>query len=422
MTARLEALGSFITTRRLSRPGLDRARFLALQDKALHRWLARSVPQVQAFAGPPRHLDQWPVMDKATLMADFARYNVAGLTADQVRTAMARDFRIGPYTVGASTGTSGNRGYFVISERERYRWLGSILAKTMADLLWRKQRVAILLPQGTALYESANQLRQIRLAFFDVTAGPASWQDRLERFDPTLIVAAPRILRHMVEHEFRLRPSRVFSAAETLDPVDRPIIEAGFGQPLGQIYMATEGLLGVTCRHGRLHLAEDSVHFTFEPVGDGLVTPLISSFRRDAQILLRYRMNDLLRLDPSPCPCGAPQQVVSEVVGRMDDCFDLRGPQGREMVTPDLWRNAIIAADPRITDFRLIQTDPARITLILPPALPQDAALRAEQQLTTVLAQRGLVAEITLLRQALPLDPLRKLRRVERRIPQAGDR
>ena len=212
----------------------------------------------------------------------------------------------------------------------------------------------------------------------------------------------------------------MFSAAETLDPLDRPVIETAFGVALGQIYMATEGLFGVTCRHGGLHLAEDSVHFEYEPVGDGLVTPLISSFRRETQILARYRMNDLLRLEAEPCPCGSPLQAVTEVVGRMDDCFYLGGHQGTQMVTPDVLRNAVVMADRRISDFRVIQSDKDVVTLVLPKDMPNDAAQAARDRLSTLFAERGLQTVICLKQKPLALDVSRKLRRVECRIPVAS--
>lgn len=417
MIAKLHAPLSFATTRRLSRSRLGRGRFLKHQERALSRWLEHSVPNVPAFAGVPARLAALPVMDKAQLMANFVRYNTVGITADQVRTALSSGDRSGGLTVGASTGTSGNQGLFVISDAERFRWLGNILAKTMADLLWRKQRVAILLPRGSGLYDSANQIQRLQLRFFDVTQGLEALRAELEAFDPSVIVAPPKVLRVMAEDAFNLQPLRVFSAAETLDPIDRPIIEAGFGVPLGQIYMATEGLLGVTCRHGRLHLAEDSVHFEFEAVGNGLVTPLISSFRRETQILARYRMNDLLRLDPEPCPCGTPLQAVSEIVGRMDDCFHLQSPRGVQMITPDVLRNAVVMADHRITDFRLIQTGPDTVSLALPTTLPQDAGLAARQSLTTLFERHGLKAKITETYAPIILDVTRKLRRVEYCVP-----
>jgi putative adenylate-forming enzyme len=364
----------------------------------------------------PRHLGDLPVTDKATLMADFDRFNIRGVTVTEAWKAQAGDGRIGNLTVGASTGTSGNRGLFVISEAEKYRWLGTILAKAVPDLIWRRQRVAVILPQNTGLYDSARKSRRIDLGFFDLTRGPESWHSSLEDFAPTVIIAPPKMLRHFAAENFRLKPQRVFSAAETLDPVDRPVIEAFFDRPLDQIYMATEGLFAVTCRRGGLHLAEDSVFFEFEPAGDGLVMPLVTAFRRQAQIMARYRMNDLLRLSQTPCRCGSPLRTVDEIVGRMDDAFRLASPHGQILVTPDVLRNAVLKADRRIDDFRLIQTAANAIELSLAPGLADEAAAAAYRAVRTLLAARQVTASISLVRKTLPLETARKLRRVECRL------
>jgi putative adenylate-forming enzyme len=406
-----EALLYFVQTRRLMRSGLNRAGFEAWQHNALSQWLAQDLPRAPAYGKPAQALSDLPVTDKAALMANFAAFNTAGVTAEQAWAAIPQDGLVRGLTVGASTGTSGNRGLFVISETERFRWLGAMLAKTMADLMWRPRRVAIVLPRDTRLYHAARRSRWIDLRFFDLTQGLERWQAGLEGFAPDVIVAPPRALREMAERHFRLTPLRIFSAAETLDPIDRPLIEAHFRQPLHQIYMATEGLLAVTCRHGRLHLAEDSVHFEFSPVGDGLVSPIITAFRRQTQIMARYRMNDLLRLSPAPCACGSALRAVDEVVGRMDDCFHLPGG----LITPDVLRNAVVDADRRVTDFRLWQTGADTVTLVLPPDLPEDAGLSALTSLRNLLTQQGKMATVTLVRQPLAPDPLRKLRRVERR-------
>jgi putative adenylate-forming enzyme len=411
-----EIATSFWTSRRLSRPGLGRTRFEDLQARALCRWLVHDLPRVAAYPTAPGDIRDLPILDKAQLMANFADYNVAGITAEAVQTALSEDFRISGYTVGASTGTSGNRGYFVISEAERYRWLGSILAKTLADLLWQRQRVAILLPQDTRLYGSARTLPRLQLQFFSLSEGIDRWRRDLERYDPTVIVAPPKVLRHMVETRFRLSPRRVFSAAETLDPVDRPIIEAGFGLPLDQIYMATEGLLAVTCRAGQLHLAEDSIFFEFEPVGGGLVSPLITCFRRQTQIMARYRMNDLLRLSDRPCRCGSPLIAVEEIVGRMDDCFRLVGPAGEVLVTPDILRNAVVRTDAGITDYRILQLRKDMVELVLPPDTSPEVAGAARASLLAALRTSGALVDVALRLAPLPVDFSRKLRRVECRL------
>ena len=406
-----EAIGSFALTQWISRK--SRADFERWQATALRRFLDRDLPRAPFYGKAPARLTDLPVTDKALLMARFEEFNINGLTATQAWSALAGDGRAGSLTVGASTGTSGNRGLFVISEAEKYRWLGAILAKAAPDLLWRGMRVAIILPQNTGLYDSARKSRLIKLAFFDLTLGPESWRDALEAFDPTVIIAPPKILRHFASESFRLAPKRVFSAAETLDPVDRPVIEKFFRLPLNQIYMATEGLFAVTCRQGGLHLAEDSVFFEFEPAGEGLVTPLVTAFRRRTQIMARYRMNDLLRLSGEPCACGSPLGCVDEIVGRMDDVFRLGSADGPILVTPDVLRNAVLKADRRIDDFRLVQTGPDRVELRLPPTLADDAAAAAHQAVRGLLEMRKTVATVTLVRAPLPLETGRKLRRVE---------
>ncbi|WP_217576754.1 F390 synthetase-related protein [Mesorhizobium sp. GbtcB19] len=413
MNGLAEAVGSFALTRWVSRK--SRPDFERWQATALRRFLDRDLPRAPFYRHAPTRLADLPVTDKALLIGRFEDFNIHGLTATQAWAVLARDGRAGALTVGASTGTSGNRGLFVISEAEKYRWLGAILAKAAPDLFWRGMRVAVILPQNTGLYDSARKSRLIKLAFFDLTVGPESWRGALEAFDPTVIIAPPKILRYFAAENFQLRPKRVFSSAETLDPVDRPVIENFFRLPLDQIYMATEGLFAVTCRQGGLHLAEDSVFFEFEPAGEGLVAPLVTAFRRRTQIMARYRMNDLLRLSKEPCGCGSPLRCVDEIVGRMDDVFRLASANGPILVTPDVLRNAVLNADRRIDDFRLVQTGPDRVELRLPPTLADDAAAAAHHAVRALLEIRKAAAIVTLVRASLPLETGRKLRRVEYR-------
>ncbi len=398
-----EALPSFLLTRRLAR--LSRAQFLHWQARALERWLTRDLPRApfyQGFAGQP--LAALPLTDKSALMADFAAFNTRGISAEDARAIIAAGLMQGDLIAGASTGTSGNRGLYLATRAESHRWLGAILAHALPDMIARPQRVALVLPQSAGIYGAARG-RWLRLQHFDLTEGPAAWRARIEAFAPTVLVAPPKILRHLAEADFRLSPARVFSAAETLDPNDRAPIEARFGAPLRQIYMATEGLLAVSCPQGTLHLCEDSLHFEFAPVGD-LVTPRITAFRRQTQIMARYAMNDLLRL--GTCSCGLPFQAVAEVAGRADDIFHLRG----QPVTPDILRNAVLMAHPGITDFRLIQTDAQSVTLTLPPGQP--GAQDALTAVTALLHRFDPDTRVLLTTSPLPLDTTRKLRRVER--------
>jgi len=404
---------AFASTRYRTRKSLSRADFLNWQDHAVRHWLQRDVPKARYYASAVSMLDSLPIVDKAQMMADFGAFNQGGISAAVGGQHFESSGTIGDISVGASTGTSGNRALYVITPQERFRWLGTILAKALPRFPFQAERVAVILPQSSSLYDTAARTNRLDLAFFDLKEGMERWSNRLAVFDPTCLVGPPRILRALAEEDIGLTPRIVYSSAETLDPVDRQVIEAGFAVQLGQIYMATEGLLGVSCSHGNIHLAEDTTKFEFEPAGDGLVNPIVSSFQRQYQIMARYRMNDLLRLMPEPCPCGSPLQAVSEIVGRMDDVFVFDADTKPICFTPDVLRNAVLDADRSIDDFRIRRVSERRIELVLPersrPEQLQTSKAALERMIRTRCGGITVVARTA----RLHADKHRKLRRVE---------
>lgn len=415
--SRLVAASAFALTRWRARTLADRGRLERYQVarlKALKADVSRTMAYYRPFRDQP--FEAWPVIEKAEMAAHFDQMNLARIDAATVRAAIAAgQERVGGFVVGQSTGTSGNRGYYLISDRERFVWLGVILAKTLPDALWRRHRVALALPGLSSLYRSASSGSRISLGFFDLGEGVEAWADDLTAFAPDTIVAPPKVLRWLSE-QGRLSAQTIFSGAEVLDPVDREIIEAATGRVVREIYMATEGLFGVSCPHGVLHLAEDVVHFEWSrPSRDSaLQSPIVTDFTRRTQALVRYRMNDLLELSDQPCRCGSPYQAVKRIEGRADDMLQLAGAGGAvRIVTPDVVRNAIVDSHPSIRDFRLVQTGPATIRVWLAADVPGEAEDRVRTGLGARLAAFGVLPEIIVARGLdLPFD--RKLRRVRR--------
>ncbi len=411
-------LAAFLRTRWLARRLKSRADVEAFQARRLKVWLAGTVsrrPYYRALA--PADLSGLPVIDKRVMMDNFHQFNALGLTHQEA----ARHFHAQSHPpgvhVGASTGTSGNRGYYVISPGERAEWLGVMLGKLLPRFPFEKARVAIILPQNAALYRQPGRSRRLVLRFFDLNAGLEQLPAALDAFMPDTLVAPPKVLRYLADQPRRFRATRLFSGAEVLDPVDRGHIERGFSIRPGEIYMATEGLLGVTCGKGRLHLAEDVMHFEFEPgpEGSGLVNPVITDFTRRLQVMARYRMNDLLLLSRNKCPCGSPFQVVDAVAGRMDDVLLLPARcDGHSVpVTPDILRNAIVDAGPAIEDFRCVQTESDHVGVILPETLAEEVEERVRAGLAALFLRLGLCVRLTVRRDRLDI-PLVKLRRVQR--------
>jgi putative adenylate-forming enzyme len=391
------------------------------QAQQVVRYMHDVLPHFGHFSGGvPAHFEDLPITDKGLLMRDFPAFNRAGLSADQVREALAAgQQRIGNLVIGQSTGTSGNRGYYVISDAERFVWLGTILAKTLPDALWRKHRVALALPGISDLYQSASTGSRITLGAFDLVKGLDSWDDDLIRFAPDTIVAPPKVLRRLAETG-KLPARNIFSGAEVLDPIDRAVIEGATGHVVRQIYMATEGLFGVSCPYGTLHLAEDVVKFEWEKpdAASTLVAPIVTDFTRTTQAMLRYRMNDLMLLSDAPCPCGSPYQAVSRIEGRQDDIFQLSAVGGGlRMVTPDVLRNAVVDADPRIRDYRIVQTGAQAIEVTLAADLTVEIEERVRDSLAERLAPFALVWVEISFKRGIEASDNRKLRRVRREWP-----
>lgn len=414
--AALNALTAFVRTRRLHRMLTSRAAI----ERHHARGYARLLRHARAHVGWYRDLPpgEPPVIEKAVQQGAFDRFNIAGVSLDEAVAALERgDCRARGLHVGQSTGTSGNRGRFVISEGERFTWLGTILAKALPDALWRRHRVALAMPGMGSLYRTANEASRIAIGFFDLGRGIDAWIDDFAAFAPDTLVAPPRALRRLAELGV-LEGVQAFSGAEVLDALDARVIEQASGRRVREIYMATEGLFGVACARGTLHLAEDVLRPEWEPVaGSALSGFIFSDLVRRTQPMIRYRMNDLLELNPEPCPCGLALQPVKRIAGRADDCLWLTGRDGKvRIVTPDVLRNAVVDADARIDDFRVVQTGPAVLEVALPAALPRDADGAVAHSLARRLEPFGdpeLSISITRGIEA-PVD--RKLRRVVRRL------
>lgn len=416
LTAKLALAAAYLRTRVLASVLTSRARIERWQGWRVARLRRHAIARISFYQRRVEvPFSQFPIIEKSDVMSAFEAFNVLGLTSTEAWRRLEQEDPPAGYDLGCSTGTSGNRGLYLVSDRERFIWLGTIVAKAIPDVLRRRHRVAIVLPRASRLYDAANESRLLKLEFFDLSHGLPDIAGAMAAFQPTIVVAPPKVLRWMAENAVSIQPERMFSAAEILDAPDRSVIEDHFKLELGQIYMATEGLFGVTCERGTLHLAEDTVRFEFEPAGDGLVSPIVTDFTRRSQVMARYRMNDLLRLSARRCPCGSALQPVDEVVGRRDDCFELPGQDGQVLVTPDVLRNAIVGTDPRIDDFRLYQTGRNAVELVLPTDLPIEIASAARQALVKACIRLGASPEVILRREDMAVNISVKLRRVERR-------
>lgn len=412
--------------------------------EALERWqekrvLAhlRNVRRLSAFYRElwgDKPLADWrrfPVIDKLVMMEHFDRLNTAGIRKAEafelaLRAERTRDFTptIGGVTIGLSSGTSGSRGLFVVSPAERRAWAGAVLAKVLPGSIADRQRIAFFLRADSNLYGTVGGGR-LQFAFYDLLAPLRHHLDRLAEQQPSLLVAPPSMLRLLADERragrLSIRPGRIVSVAEVLDPLDRTAIEEAFGHSPHQVYQCTEGFLGATCACGTLHLNEDIVFVQKEYVDRGLrkFVPIITDFSRLAQPIVRYRLDDVLTERERPCPCGSPFTALESIEGRCDDLFYLPAREGGGWVRvfPDFIARAVMAASANIEAYRVVLHAPDRMEIGLraPEPLQREIRGRVAAALTELCERVGGRTPRFEFADYAFTPGGRKLRRVERR-------
>lgn len=343
-----------------------------------------------------------PIVDKATVVANFAAFNTRGISLDQaMATALAaersRDFSptIDGVTVGLSSGTSGSRGVFLVSPEERQRWAGQVLGRLLSpDLFrqvaqpWREPvRIAFFLRANSNLYETVRS-RRIRFAFHDLLDPFSEQVRRLNAQRPHVLVAPPTVLRQLadaaLEDSLQINPGQVISVAEVMEPDDRTLITRAFSVDVQEVYQATEGFLGASCPAGRLHLNEELIHVEPEWIDSDRQRfhPIITDFTRTTQLTIRYRMDDVLRISKGSCPCGRATLVLDAIEGRADDVLFLTPAAGGSpcQVFPDTVRRSMALTG--IThEYRIEQHDDRWLVQLDYPAgecAPLTLAIRRE--------------------------------------------
>lgn len=128
-----------------------------------------------------------------------------------------------------------------------------------------------------------------------------------------------------------LRFRGVITGSEPVYPVQRDLIESTFGCRLFAGYgMAERVVYAAQCEHGRVHVNLDYSHVEIvDKHGRATDEPgylVGTTFHNKVMPLLRYRLDDSARWDPSPCPCGRRYPVLADLEGRAEDqLIDLRG-------------------------------------------------------------------------------------------------
>lgn len=345
---------------------VELSRFQQRKIKSFERnVLSRSDYYRKYFVNGSVDWERIPVITKREFMEHFDEINTVGINLDHametaVKAEKDRSFvsEINGITIGLSTGTSGQRGLFLVSESERAQWAAVVLSRVVKLNLLKRKKVAFFLRANSNLYSSVES-SLLEFRYFDIFRPVNELLSELDEFKPDVVAAQPSVLADIAAAQkngiINISPGQIISFAEVLHDDIRQYVELQFKLKLTEVYQCTEGFLGVSCAHGNIHLNEDFIRIEKQYVAPGMFYPIITDFSRSSQPVVKYRLNDILVELSESCKCGSVFTALSRIEGRDDDVLEFVTTNGTVRLYPDLICRKLALHISSEVKFRIIQ-------------------------------------------------------------------
>jgi phenylacetate-coenzyme A ligase PaaK-like adenylate-forming protein len=163
------------------------------------------------------------------------------------------------------------------------------------------------------------------------------------------------------EGALHLALREVWVGGEQLSPARRAHVAQAFGCAVRNNYGASECFsIAWECSRGQLHLNDDwviaqPVDASNRPVppGEWSDAVLLTNLANRVQPLIRYRLDDRMRVLPQRCACGSAFTAI-EVSGRSGDTLSLPDARRRPVAIVPLALETAIEEDAGLTRFQVI--------------------------------------------------------------------
>lgn len=385
-------------------------------------------------------LYELPTVNKRLLQGEFDEV----VTDRRLSLAAAREFCghadhrgppffLGEFAVLMSSGTSGERGYFVMD--------GPALADAIAAGFRQSNRgadprqpskqqriAAVMLIEP---FDAAGMLMRL----IPESVGPKQLIDirqdlpevvqQLNEFQPTLLSSFPYMLRMLAEAatagDLAIKPGRITSSGDVLTVSDRAAIRRAFGIEPYNYYCATEFpyIAWEGDDHDGLYINADqviveSVDAANRPVPPGRLGDklLVTNLTNRAMPLVRYEMSDQVQFVPSGGGSAGPLPRIRNVAGRMEHVLTLPGVRpGRVSLIPE-HLDEYLGGLPDLVNYQVIQETSAGLVLNFIPRTPA-AAFGVQQALAEGLKRcfdryavaDGVLVDWRVVQQLQPIRP-----------------
>jgi len=270
-------------------------------------------------------------------------------TADDLRAGYPFPLRAVPFErivrIHASSGTTGKRKVLCYTQKDIDDWADMFARCYEMVGVTPEDRVQIAVGYGVWTAGVGFQLACERLGAMAIPVGPGNIDMQcqfLEDFQSTVLCCTASMALLMAE-EVERRGLRgkinlkkvIFGSERSSDAMRRKIKELLGVEDIFDITGLTELYgpgAGIDCpKHEGIHYWADYYILelldpeTLEPVPPGEVGEMVvTTLKKEAVPLIRYRTRDLTRLIPHRCSCGSIFPMHDRILGRSDDMFIFR--------------------------------------------------------------------------------------------------
>ncbi len=225
--------------------------------------------------------------------------------------------------------------------------------------------------------------------------------EELNQWQPEVLVSyasmAGILAEEQLAHRLRIQPKVVYAASEVLTSQTKKLVKEAWGsEPFNQ-YVATE-TASIAAEHQscrRMHFFEDLViteivdeQYRPVPLGEYGDKILVTTLFSHTQPLIRYELNDSIRVSPEPHNCGLPFAVLESIQGRVEDSLTLPAVSGGQVLIRPLVINRIMDIVP-VSGWRVIQQADNGLVVLLTGARDGMTDDGLVDQISKSLAQEG---------------------------------
>ena len=423
----LRALARMRAAERASRADLDAAQTARLERLRVFA-CKRSPFYARIHAGlADEPLSALPVLTKRALIEHFDDVVTdRRIRLSDVRAHMSGDRAqtryLDRYWVNA---TSGSSGAPTICPFDQGEWI-SILASFARGREWavgpidltRRMRMASV-ASATPWHMSAQAGATLNSFWTPALRLAASEPlddvvGRLNAWQPAMLIAYASMARVLADEQIarrlRISPEIVFTSSEVLTDEMRHRVSRAWGREPFSQYAATEtgGIAAERMAHDGLSIFEDQLIIENVdgddrpvPAGDFGDKVLVTTLFSRTMPLIRFELNDRIRISPEPSQDGHPFARIDAIEGRTEDALYLPGIRGGYVMIQPLVFHRVLDARPA-QGWQVRQTSTG-IDLLLAGPPDGDLPQRVQQDVSGALRASGAICEIRVV--AVPSIP-----------------